>query len=105
MKTQNKSEKKEEATRAKSASESAHSLGVKSATSLIDRSKEIEVEEDELSDFEKLEERKELIVSIYKRDNLLSKCQQRIKQFDDDVHTLRLFKEQFELIGNLFQHK
>ena len=95
-------EKKDEPTqeiqRAKSASESAHSLGVKSATSLIDRTEQAEVtpETDELSEFEQFEERKKLIITLHQRDSMLQQFHSRIKRFDDDVHTLRLYKIKLE---------
>ena len=89
IKVEEKKEATQEVQRAKSASESAHSLGVKSATSLIDRSEQLEIESDGLSDFEKFEERKRLIMTLHQRDSILDKCQSRIRRFDDDVHTLR----------------
>merc|ERR1719285_239198 len=96
IKIEEKKEAAQEVQRAKSASESAHSLGVKSATSLIDRTEQLEIESDGLSDFENFEERKRLIMTLHQRDSILDKCQSRIRRFDDDVHTLRLYKIKLE---------
>ena len=82
--------------RSLSANQLAATVGAKSQTSLIDRSRSAIREssfcEKEKSPFELAEEQRAKIVALYKRDEALNSIDKRIKNFDKDVATLRIYK-------------
>jgi len=85
--------------RIQSATDLAATVGARSKTKIIDRTRNsaTTLSDKAMSDFELAELRRELIIARYNRDQELSKISKRVTDFDNDVHTLYVYKVKFDI--------